>query len=367
LLLFLKGGKTTMEISESAIVTSLEEPPSLFKVQKENWKDWNWQIKNSILKIKNIENTSELNLPTRITPYYWKVVQDSPDLLKTVVPSTEELLSTGIEYPLCEQEHSPVKNIVHKYPDRVLFLVTDFCSTNCRYCTRSRIFNDGNSEIETNKWDDALDYIRTHTEIRDVLISGGDPLTMSDEKIEYLLKKLKAIKHVEMIRIGTKVPVVLPQRITPKLVKMLKKYHPLFMSIHFTHPDEITKECSKALKLLANAGIPLGSQTVLLNGVNNNLETMKTLMHKLLMNRVRPYYIYSCDHVSGTKHFWTDVDAGLDIINGLRGYTSGYAVPQFIVDTAEGKIAVSPNNIIEKDESHITLKAYNSELVILNS
>ena len=281
-------------------------------------------------------------LPVGITPYYASLLAtDDPmhPLRRTVVPTMGEFNFTPEESidPLGEDHHSPVPGLVHRYPDRVLFLVTGFCAAFCRYCTRSRVL--GNTEdyrFDTTQWEHALRYIESNSEIRDVLLSGGDPLILSDDKLEWILSRLQQIPHVEFIRIGTKVPVVLPQRITPNLTRMLKKYHPLFISIHFTHPDELTPEVKQACARLADAGIPLGSQTVLLAGVNDDVETMKKLYHGLLKFRVRPYYLYQCDPIKGSKHFRTPVSKGLEIIKGLRGHTSGYAVPTFVIDTPNG-------------------------------
>ena len=335
--------------------------------------DWLSSIRKSIKSLDDLANQMELQeeekiqvkkkLPLRITPYYLELIKDNPILRKSVVPTLNEFIISPGESndPLDEDKYNPTKCIVHKYPDRALFLVTNFCSVNCRYCTRSRIFD--KETISKKEIDDGIEYLSNHPEIRDVIVSGGDPLTMSDGNLEYILQKIRAIKHIEIIRIGTKVPVVLPERITDKLVEMLKKYHPLYMSIHFIHPDEITDECKKACEKLANAGIPLRSQTVLLKGINDDVETMKKLMHKLLMIRVSPYYVYQTDRILGSEHFRTDIDKGLEIINGLRGFTSGYAIPQFIVDTNHGKIAVSPDNIIEKTNDSFKLRSYTGEIV----
>ena len=282
---------------------------------------------------------------------------------KCVVPMEEEYVCNQGEAidPLCEENDSPLQNIIHRYPDRVLFLVTGFCSTYCRYCTRSRMvakekqYRFGKTELEK-----AFEYIAEHTEIRDVLLSGGDPLTLGDNQIDYILSRLRRIPHVEIIRIGTKVPAVLPQRITPSLVKILKKYHPVWMSLHFTHPSEITPEVKEACERLADAGIPLGSQTVLLKDVNDDVATMKNLMHQLLKIRVRPYYLYQCDPISGSAHFRTPVAKGLEIIQGLRGHTSGYAIPSYVIDApgGGGKIPILPEYYMGKEENYVILKNY---------
>jgi lysine 2,3-aminomutase len=334
-----------------------------------DWNNWHWQIKNSARSIHQLSRFISLSdsevkpdgnnhsLPLRITPYYISLLDRmNPDhsLRKSVVPVFDEFIVHPGENadPLSEEHDSPVENIVHRYPDRVLFLVTGFCSTYCRYCTRTRMVAKDKCHVGIKAWEAGLDYIQAHPEIRDVLISGGDPLTMPDLHIEYLLSRLRSIPHVEIIRIGTKVPVVLPQRITRPLVGMLKKYHPLFMSIHFTHADELTPEVREACEKLANAGIPLGSQTVLLKGVNDDVETMKNLMHSLLRARVKPYYIYQCDPVLGTGHFRTSISKGLEIMEGLRGHTSGYAIPTYVVDApgGGGKIPLLPDYYKGKDD-----------------
>ena len=337
---------------------------------------WKNQISKSIKSIEELESKLELaedekvititkKLPFRVTKYYLDLIKRYPVLRKTVVPTFNEFKISDDESidPLNENSYNPTKCIVHKYPDRALFLVTNFCSVNCRYCTRSRIIDgqDNMTSITRQDLDNAFQYIREHTEIRDVIVSGGDPLTLSDDKLEYILQNIRAIEHVEIIRIGTKVPVVLPYRITDNLVNMLKKYHPLYMSIHFTHPAEITEECKEACEKLANAGIPLRSQTVLLKDVNDSVEVMKELMHKLLIIRVNPYYIYQCDRIIGSQHFRTSIEKGIEIIKGLRGWTSGYAIPQFIVDTEIGKIPVSPDYIESIEDNRIIFKNFRGE------
>ncbi|MBT8340438.1 MAG: KamA family radical SAM protein, partial [Desulfatitalea sp.] len=303
--------------------------------------------------------------PLSITPYYMSLLtgQDaSPALRRTVVPTVNEFIKMPEEAddPLSEEGHSPVPGLVHRYPDRVLLLTVDFCATYCRYCTRSRIVGRGRILFNRRRLEQALDYIRGTTAIRDVLLSGGDPLTLGDERLNWLLTQLRQIKHVEIIRIGTKVPAVLPQRITPQLVRMLRKHHPLFMSLHFTHPNECTHETFRACQRLADAGIPLGSQTVLLRTVNDDVDTMRTLMHQLLRMRVRPYYLYQCDPISGSAHFRTPVEKGLEIIRGLRGHTSGYAVPTYVIDApcGGGKIPMTPDYFQGRNEGGIVLKNY---------
>jgi len=343
-----------------------------------DWNSWQWQIANSFKDLNSLSRIVQLSkdeysalskgsyLKLNITPYYASLLdRENPynPLRLSVIPVIAEFnhLPEEAEDPLGEDNQSPVSCLVHRYPDRVLFLVTDFCSTNCRYCTRSRLVGQsGKAHFDIHQWEKAIEYIKNNPVIRDVLISGGDPLTLSDDKLQWLLSQLRSISHVEFIRIGTKVPVVLPQRITPCLVRMLKKYHPLWMSIHFTHPDELTREVSHACNSLANAGIPLGSQTVLLKGINDSVETMKTLMHGLLKIRVRPYYLYQCDPVPGSSHFRTPVEKGLEIIRGLRGFTSGYAVPTYVIDApgGGGKVPILPEYFVGRDGDYVLLKNY---------
>ncbi|MFH0811314.1 MAG: KamA family radical SAM protein [Pseudomonadota bacterium] len=347
------------------------------------WNDWHWQLRNRITALHQLERITQVTenerdailshralLPLAITPYYASLLDaDDPlqPLRRTVVPVLDEQVVSSGEAPdpLREEEDSPVPGLVHRYPDRVLFLVTDFCSTYCRYCTRSRIVGKAQpDQFNIHQWQRALSYIETTPTVRDVLLSGGDPLTLSDEKLEWLLSRLRRIPHVEFLRIGTKVPVVLPHRITPALTRMLKQYHPLWISIHFTHPDEITPEVIQACERLADAGVPLGSQTVLLAGVNDSLETMKRLFHSLLRIRVRPYYLYQCDPIFGSAHFRTPVEKGLDIIKGLRGYTSGYAVPTYVIDApgGGGKIPLLPEYVVGHDHDDIVLQNYQGYL-----
>jgi len=350
-----------------------------------NWNDWRWQIKNSITKPEQLSrllkefdpnaNNPHITrlLPLRITPYYssliWESEPDNP-LRKSIVPSASELLFSEGESadPLHEENDSPIPNLVHRYPDRVLFLSTGFCSAYCRYCTRTHMVSKKDKcHTGVKAWEPGLTYIANHPEVRDVLISGGDPLTMPDSHIKYLLMRLRAIPHVEMIRIGTKVPAVLPMRITKAFASMLRKFHPLYISIHFTHPSELTPETALACQRLADAGIPLGSQTVLLKDINDNVETMKSLMQGLLKIRVRPYYLYQCDPIPGSNHFRTPVEKGLEIIRGLRGFTSGYAVPHYVIDApgGGGKIPLLPEYFQGYNENgNVVLKNYEGRTFI---
>ncbi len=340
-------------------------------IDDKTWNDWQWQVRNRIrgferldamIRLSDAERTALLHpegkLPVAVTPYYMSLVapdDETQPLRRTVIPSAGELVQLPGESddPLGEEHQSPVPGLVHRYPDRVLLLLSDFCSTYCRYCTRSRVVGHGRISPSRTRLEAALDYIRATPGVRDVLLSGGDPLTLSDDRLEWILYRLRQIRHVEIIRIGTKVPAVLPQRITRKLVSMLRRYHPLWMSLHFTHPDECTPETHRACGMLADAGIPLGSQTVLLRGINDSVPVMADLMHGLMRMRVRPYYIYQCDPISGSGHFRTPIARGLEIIRGLRGFTSGYAVPTFVVDApgGGGKIPLMPDYTVGHDAS----------------
>lgn len=346
------------------------------------WNDWRWQLRNRIRDAHALSRlitlsadeteaiTARGHLPLAITPYYASLLdKDDPKqpIRRAVVPVTaERMISAGeAEDPLGEEHDTLVPGLVHRYPDRVLFLVTDFCSTYCRYCTRSRMVGNGKKEgFDVRRWERAIDYIEKTPAVRDVLLSGGDPLTLSDESLEWLLSRLRKIPHVELIRIGTKVPVVLPQRIVPSLTRMLKKYHPLWMSIHFTHPEELTPETNQACERLADAGIPLGSQTVLLSGINDDVATMKRLVHGLLKVRVKPYYLYQCDPIVGSSHFRTPVEKGLEIIRGLRGHTTGYAVPSYVIDApgGGGKIPLLPDYVAGREGDDLLLRNYEGRI-----
>jgi lysine 2,3-aminomutase len=310
------------------------------------------------------------HLPVGITPYYASLMdpENAADAIRrTLIPVTGEfVIAPGeAEDPLGEDAHMPVPGLVHRYPDRVLFLVTRFCASYCRYCTRARMVGQtGEYHFGTEQYEKALAYIAAHPEIRDVLLSGGDPLSLDDDRLQWLLSRLRAIRHVEFVRIGTKIPTVLPQRITPQLIKLLRRYHPLWMSIHFVHPTELTPEVAQACERLADGGIPLGSQTVLTKGINDDVDTMKRLFHGLLKIRVRPYYIYQCDPISGSGHFRTSIEKGLEIISGLRGYTTGYAVPNFVVDApgGGGKIPLLPESIMGRDGDSVLLRNYEGKI-----
>lgn len=344
------------------------------------WNDWGWQLANRltngcdlarIITLSADEKTALENpgiMPFAITPYFAGLIYESADtdpLRRTVVPVCQEAMESPEENtdPLAEEEHSPLPGIVHRYPDRVLFLATSHCAAYCRYCTRSRLVGRKGADSPP-AWEEALAYIEANENIRDVLISGGDPLILPDDKLDMLLSRLRAINHVEIIRIGTKVPVVLPQRITFRLVSILKRYHPLLMSIHVTHPDELTPEMKLACTRLADAGIPLGSQTVLLAGINDQAETMKRLMQGLLRIRVKPYYLYQCDPIPGSAHFRTPVNRGLEIIRQLRGHTTGYAVPTFVIDApgGGGKIPLWPDSCFGYEGTDLLLRNHEGRI-----
>lgn len=287
-----------------------------------------------------------------ITPHWMDLIRHSPAAWQQVVPTAAEAIPSAgdLEDPLGEEKDSVLPNLVHRYPDRVLLLATDHCAAYCRYCTRKRIVGSGTVPFNRAKLQAAFDYIAAHPEIRDVLVSGGDPLILNDDQLEWVLTSLRAIPHVEFLRLGTRVPLFLPERITDELLAIFRKIHPFFLSVHFNHPDELTEATRAALNRIADAGVPMGSQTVLLKGINDDPAVMKKLMHELLKCRVRPYYIYQCDLVEGAEHFRTDIATGIRIIEALRGHTTGYAVPTFVVDLpgGGGKVPVGPDYVLSR-------------------
>lgn len=348
-------------------------------IKTAEWNDWRWQNRNRIRSIEQLERIIRVTdderaaiarhqgpLPVGVTPYYMSLVSPNDPaqgIRRTTIPTLAEFARTPGEEddPLGEDGHSPVPGLVHRYPDRVLLLVTNFCSVYCRYCTRARLVGaSGERALRKADIDRAIEYIAATPAVRDCLISGGDPLSLDEDRLEYVLSRLRSIPHLEFVRIGTKQPVVQPMRVTPALTKMLRRYHPIWMSLHFTHPDEVTPEVGEACGRLADAGIPLGSQTVLLKGVNDDVATLKRLYHGLLKIRVRPYYLYQCDPISGSSHFRTSVDKGLELISGLRGFTTGYAVPNYVVDApgGGGKIAMLPNPVIGRDGDDLLLRNF---------
>lgn len=347
-------------------------------VSDEDWKSWKWQVKNRVENLEQLKKyiplteeeeegvkTTLETLRMAITPYYLSLIDpDDPHdpVRKQAVPTAAEVHRSPWDLldPLSEDEDSPVPGLTHRYPDRVLFLITDQCSMYCRHCTRRRFAGQTDAPVNKAQIDGCIDYIARTPQVRDVLLSGGDALLMSDDRLEDIISRLRAIPHVEIIRIGSRVPVVMPQRITEDLVNMLKKYHPLWLNTHFNHPSEITNESKEACELMANAGIPLGNQSVLLKGVNDCVHVMTELVQKLVKIRVRPYYIYQCDLSFGLEHFRTSVSKGIEIIEGLRGHTSGYAVPTFVVDApgGGGKIPVMPNYVISQSPNKVVLRNY---------
>ena len=348
-------------------------------VSDSDWNDWRWQLKNRINNLDQLESVvpdlsdeeiqgaelANTKLSLGITPYFSNLIhREDPicPIRRQVVPRVEETVSStwDMSDPCGEDEHSPVPGLVHRYPDRVLFLVTDRCAAYCRYCTRSRLVSNASGYGFQPDYQEQLDYIRKHPEVRDVLFSGGDPLLLSDSKLEGLLKALRDIPHVEFIRIGSRIPIFLPQRITSDLCEMLKQFHPLFMSVHANHPRELTTEVKEALGRLADVGIPLGNQSVLLRGVNDSVSVMKALIHKLLMCRVRPYYLYQCDLISGSAHLRTSVRRGLEIMRGLRGHTTGYAVPQYVIDApgGGGKVPINPEYILSHNNERVVIRNF---------
>ena len=346
------------------------------------WNDWKWQLKNRVTTLEGLEKHLKLTpeeragvilsgnkLSLAVTPHYFNLIEpENPDcpIRRQIIPHVGEGTVSPAEMadPCGEDSHMPVPGLVHRYPDRVLFLVTDRCASYCRYCTRSRVVSGaGEQELHTD-FDEAIAYLEKHTEVRDVLLSGGDPLLFSDEKLDALLGRLRAIPHIEFVRIGTRVPIFLPQRITPQLCAILKKHHPLWMSIHTNHPRELTTEVRDALAMLADHGVPLGNQSVLLAGVNDSLPVMKSLVQKLLRCRVRPYYLYQCDLIQGSAHLRAPVAKGIEIIEGLRGHTTGYAVPQFVIDApgGGGKVPVNPGYVFFHDREKVVFRNFEGKV-----
>jgi len=342
------------------------------------WNDWKWQVKNRIETLDQLkkyitltpleEEGVEKSLKTlrmAITPYYLSLIDpnDPNDpIRKQSVPTAAELHQAKADLldPLHEDEDSPAPGLTHRYPDRVLFLITDMCSMYCRHCTRRRFAGQHDCESTADRIDKCIEYIAKTPQVRDVLLSGGDALMVNDKMLESIIQRLRAIPHVEIIRIGSRTPVVCPQRITDDLVNMLKKYHPIWLNTHFNHPNECTPEATEACAKLANAGIPLGNQSVLLRGVNDDVRVMKKLVQKLVMMRVRPYYIYQCDLSMGLEHFRTPVSKGIEIMENLRGHTSGFCVPTFVVDApgGGGKTPVMPQYIISQSPNKVVLRNF---------
>ncbi len=343
------------------------------------WNDWRWQLQHRITTLDQLERLiptltpeeragallANHKLAVAITPYFFNLIdladEDCP-IRRQVIPRVEETHTATweTEDPCGEETHMPVPGLVHRYPDRVLFLVTDRCASYCRYCTRSRLVSNASGYDFHPELERQVDYIRQHPEVRDVLLSGGDPLLLSDDKLDYLLGQLRAIKHVEFLRIGSRIPIFLPQRITPALCAVLHRYHPLFLSIHVNHPRELTTEVRAALGRLADAGVPLGNQSVLLRQVNDDPEVMTALVQKLLMCRVKPYYIYQCDLIAGSAHLRSSVRRGIEIMRRLRGFTSGYAVPQYVIDApgGGGKVPINPDYVLQHNAERVVFRNF---------
>jgi lysine 2,3-aminomutase len=363
-------------MTDNAGLRSLPPEPWA-QVPSERWQDWRWQLSHRLNTLSELAEVVALTAEERealsstglfrvdITPYFASLMDPrDPDcpIRKQVIPTAKELVPFAGERvdSLAEEADSPVPGLVHRYPDRVLMLVTTQCASYCRFCTRSRIVGDPGEMFGTHDYERQLAYIAAHPHIRDVLLSGGDPLTLPERALEGLLKALRDIPHVEVVRLGTRVPIFLPQRITEAYAQLLGQFHPLWMNIHVNHPKELTPEVAEALARLANAGIPLGSQTVLMAGVNDCPNIMLALMHELVKNRVRPYYLYQCDLVHGAGHFRTPVAKGVEIMEALRGHTSGYAVPTYVIDAPDGggKVPIGPNYVLSMSETRVVLRNY---------
>ena len=346
-------------------------------VTDEQWNNWRWQLSNRINTVEEFEKVVPLTDSERealsaknlfrvdITPYFISLIDpDDPDdpVRKQVVPTSAELVpfTAMMEDSLAEDRHSPVPGLVHRYPDRVLMLVTTQCASYCRYCTRSRIVGDPSMTFSRAEFEMQIEYLKRTPQVRDVLLSGGDPLVLAPKILEEILRRLREIPHIEIVRIGSRVPVFMPMRVTDELCDMLQKYHPLWLNIHVNHPNEISAELAQAADKLTRAGIPLGNQAVLLRGVNDNVHIQRELVHKLVRIRVRPYYLYQCDLVEGAGHFRTPVAKGIEIMEGLRGHTSGYAVHQYTIDApgGGGKIPVMPNYMLSMSDHKIILRNF---------
>jgi lysine 2,3-aminomutase len=352
-------------------------------ISDRDWNDWRWQLKHRITSVEQLQKLmptitpeehagavlANTKLAMAITPYFFNLIDPTDEncpIRRQVIPRIEETHSASWEMsdPCGEDSHSPVPGLVHRYPDRVLFLVTDRCAAYCRYCTRSRLVSNATGYDFHPDFAKQIEYIRKTPTIRDVLLSGGDPLLFSDEKLETLLRELRSIPHVEFLRIGTRIPVFLPQRITPELCAMLKQYHPLFLSVHSNHPRELTTEAREALGRLADAGIPLGNQSVLLRDVNDSATVMTAHVQKLLMCRVKPYYVYQCDLITGSAHLRASVRKGIAIMEQLRGHTTGYAVPQFVIDApgGGGKVPINPDYVLSRNEERVVIRNFEGKV-----
>ncbi len=353
-------------------------------VTREDWQSWHWQYRNRVTSLEELEKWIDLTveekrainyitdrLPMAITPHFLSLLdKDNSEcpLRRQVVPSLEEFRTSvnDLNDPCGEEKDLIVPGLVHRYPDRVLILITDICAVYCRFCTRKRLVGKKGKTLTKEDLEKIYEYLKQNKKVRDVLISGGDPLLLSDERLDEVLKNLRQIEHIEILRIGTRLPVTLPQRINEQLCQLLKKYHPLYINIHFNHPKEISVETKSACQLLAEHGIPLGSQTVLLKGVNDTPKIMMRLMHELLKIRVRPYYIYQCDLAPGTEHFRTSISTGVRIIESLRGYTSGLACPTYVIDApgGGGKVPISPEYVISRSRKGMIFRNYQGRVFV---
>jgi lysine 2,3-aminomutase len=351
-----------------------EEPPS--SEEPPGWHDWKWQFKNRIKSVekitkligRNVSSIAANKFPMAITPYYFSLIKtfnETDPIFKMCVPQNKELIEIMCEDPLCEELTTPTKCLVHRYDDRALLISTTTCATNCRYCTRKRTVGIKKHVLTAKELKDVVAYLTSHPEVSDVIISGGDPFTLETRRLEKIIQAIRNIETVDIIRIGTKVPVVMPQRITDELVAMLKRYHPIFVNTHFNHPNEITKESSEACQKLVDNGIPVNNQSVLLKGVNDNKYVQEDLCRKLLKMRVRSYYLFQCDLVNGVEHFRTKISRGIEIMDYLRGRLSGLAIPQYVVDSpgGKGKIPILPNYMLSQSPEKVILRNYKGEIV----
>jgi lysine 2,3-aminomutase len=357
---------------------SYKDIPLWKNVKEEEWNDWKWQLRNRITTVDQLKQVINLTpeeeagvheslkiLRIAITPYFAALMDPNDPhcpVRMQAVPTVKEIQFSESDMvdPLFEDVDSPVHGLTHRYPDKVLFLVTDMCGNYCRHCTRRRLAGQTDKERGKSDIDAAIEYIKKHKEIRDVLLSGGDALLITDKMLEDIISRLQAIDHVEIVRIGSRAPVTLPQRITPELCALLKRHHPIWLNTHFNHPKEITRESRRAVEMLADAGVPVGNQSVLLKGINDCPTIMKKLCHELVKIRCRPYYFYQCDLSRGIEHFRTSVGKGIEILEALRGHTSGFAIPLFIVDApgGGGKIPVSPNYLVSMSDKKVVLRNY---------
>jgi lysine 2,3-aminomutase len=372
-------GKTAVTDGTAVI----NENRFLAPITRQNWNDWKWQFRNRITTVEELSNLIPLSAkektqlklvttkyPLAVTPYYLSLINTyDPDdpIRKQAIPSFEEIAlgSIGFEDPLGEKRDSVVPGLVHRYPDRVLMVLTDICPMLCRHCTRKREWHNGGWVRTQSEIKNMLDYIRRHKNIRDVILSGGDPLTLSTHRLEDVISKLRQIDHVEIIRIGTRFPVVLPHRIDDELCSMLSKYGPIWLNTQFNHPHEITPESAAACERLLRAGVPVNNQSVLLRGINDSVATQKKLCNGLLKIKVRPYYLFQCDEVQGTEHLRTPIEVGIKIIDGMRGHTSGLAIPTFVIDLPEGggKVPIQPNYVLTQTKEELVLRNYQGRFV----